>query len=46
MCRIAGVKGERFRPIHTGTEIRLAGQGREPVVTTIPTAQRDRHRSI
>jgi hypothetical protein len=46
MGRIAGVKGERFKPIHTGTEIRLAGQGLEPLVTTIPTAQRDRHRSF
>jgi 7,8-dihydropterin-6-yl-methyl-4-(beta-D-ribofuranosyl)aminobenzene 5'-phosphate synthase len=46
MCRIADAKGERFKPIHTGTEIRLAGQGREPVVTTIPTARRDRHRTF
>ena len=46
MCRIAAVKGERFNAIHTGTEIRLAGQGHDPVVTTIPTAQRDRHRSL
>lgn len=46
MCRIAGVMGERFKAIPTGTEIRLTGQGHEPVVTTIPTAQRDRHRSL
>ena len=46
MCRIAGVMGERFKTIPTGTEIRLTGQGHEPVVTTIPTAQRDRHRSL
>ena len=46
MCRIADVKGEHFKAIHTGTEIHLGGQGCEPVVTTIPTAQRDRHRSF
>ena len=46
MCRIDGVKGDRFKAIHTGTEIRLDGQGGDPVVTTIPTAQRDRHRSF
>ena len=46
MCRIAGKKGERFKAIQTGTEIRLTGDGREPEVTTIPTAQRDRHRSF
>ena len=37
MCRIADVKSDRFKAIHTGTEIRLGGQGREPVVMTIPT---------
>jgi 7,8-dihydropterin-6-yl-methyl-4-(beta-D-ribofuranosyl)aminobenzene 5'-phosphate synthase len=46
MRRIAAVKEGRFEAIHTGTEIRFAGQGHEPVVTTIPTAQRDRHRSF
>ncbi|CAB1058390.1 hypothetical protein D1BOALGB6SA_3146 [Olavius sp. associated proteobacterium Delta 1] len=46
MCRIAGVKGERFKAIHTGTEIRITGPECEPVVTTIPTAQRDRHRIL
>lgn len=46
MCRIASVKGDRFKAIHTGTEIRLGGQDRQPVVTTISTAQRDRHRSF
>jgi len=46
MCRIAGVKGDRFKAIPNGTEIRLCGQGGDPQVTTIPTAQRDRHRTI
>ena len=46
MCRIAGVKGDRFEAIHTGTEIRFGGKESDPVVTTIPTAQRDRHRTF
>jgi len=46
MCRIAAVKGDRFKAISTGTEIHIDGQGRDPLVTTIPTAQRDRYRTI
>lgn len=45
MWRIAGVKGDRFKAIPTGTEIRLSGQGGDPQVTSLPTAQRDRHRT-
>ncbi len=46
MRRIANLKGERFTAIHTGTVIRIPGQGQAPTVSTISTAQRDRHRSF
>jgi 7,8-dihydropterin-6-yl-methyl-4-(beta-D-ribofuranosyl)aminobenzene 5'-phosphate synthase len=45
MGRIAAAKGERFHPLHTGTMIHLPGTGLDPVVSTISTAVRDRHRS-
>jgi 7,8-dihydropterin-6-yl-methyl-4-(beta-D-ribofuranosyl)aminobenzene 5'-phosphate synthase len=46
MRRIANLKGERFRAIHTGTVIRMPGPGQGPTVSTISTARRDRHRSF
>ena len=45
MCRIANMKGDRFRAIHTGIVINIPGMGQDPVVSTITTAERDRHRS-
>jgi len=45
MCRIANMKGDRFRAIHTGAMIRIAGAGQDPTVSTITSAERDRHRS-
>jgi 7,8-dihydropterin-6-yl-methyl-4-(beta-D-ribofuranosyl)aminobenzene 5'-phosphate synthase len=44
MRRIANAKGERFKAIHTGTVIQLPENGKQPVVSTISTAQRDRCR--
>ncbi|MBW1790253.1 MAG: MBL fold metallo-hydrolase [Deltaproteobacteria bacterium] len=46
MCRIANMKGDRFSAIHTGTVIHIPGQEKEPTVSTITTAERDRHRSF
>ena len=45
MRRIANQKGERFKAIHTGTIIHIPGQGKEPMVSSITPAERDRHRS-
>jgi len=45
MRRIANQKGRRFQAIHSGTVIHIPGQGKEPLVSTITTAVRDRHRS-
>lgn len=45
MRRIANQKGHRFKAINTGTVIHIPGQGKEPLVSTISTAERDRHRS-
>ena len=45
MCRLARIKGKRFHPIPTGAMILFPGQGLDPVVSTISTAARGRHRS-
>jgi 7,8-dihydropterin-6-yl-methyl-4-(beta-D-ribofuranosyl)aminobenzene 5'-phosphate synthase len=45
MRRIASIMGDRFKPIYTGTVIQLPGHGQEPTVSTISTAERDRHRT-
>jgi 7,8-dihydropterin-6-yl-methyl-4-(beta-D-ribofuranosyl)aminobenzene 5'-phosphate synthase len=42
--RIAAAVGDRLRPIHTGTEIRLPVQDPLHPVRTIPTVVRDRYR--
>ena len=45
MRRIANMKGDRFRAIHTGAMIHIPGTGKDPTVSTITTAERDRYRS-
>jgi len=45
MRRIANVKGDRFRAIHTGVMIHIPGPGKDPTVSTITSAERDRYRS-
>jgi len=42
--RIASALGDRFRPIHTGSEIRLPVVDPSEPVCTIPTLLRDLHR--